>query len=131
MKPFAPLVALLAAITPAMPVVAQVGLSIQIGQPNVYGGPFSPASTAATNLSLRHRSFTTQGSGVMPLTDAAGQFILFAISGIERITFPASGRRGAGNRTTTIARDDSNSATETTKGAGIRPLEHSWLFIHN
>jgi len=51
MKPFAPLVALLAAITPAMPVVAQVGLSIQIGQPNVYGGPFSPASTAATNLS--------------------------------------------------------------------------------
>ncbi|MCT0201224.1 MULTISPECIES: hypothetical protein [unclassified Synechococcus] len=31
------MVALLAAITPAMPVVAQVGLSIQIGQPNVYG----------------------------------------------------------------------------------------------
>jgi len=64
----------------------------------------------------------------MPLTMQQGQFILFAISGIERITFPAPAGERWKQAQRPIARGRQQFRyRETTKGAGLGLRAHSWL----
>jgi len=116
-----------------MPVVAQVGLSIQIGSAERLRTDSVRLLRRNQPFLLRAPQFYYPSSRVMPLTDAAGQFILvsrsvwYRTNNIPRLRPERRWKQDNDNR----SRRDSNSGYRNNKRAGIGLSSTAGLFIHN